>query len=242
MLAEDYIWNGWAESIKAKADEGCFGEIVYAEGDYTHDCRDIMLMTDDGYIPYAERDRHPNARKSWRATDLPPILYTSHTLGPLLHFMEDRVISAVGLSTGSKTAPDLGTIDLEVGLFETEKGAIIRLTNGFTVAHPMALHYSLCGTKGSIKMQSAGASNFVWFSEQAEPAMSGWEPAPEQWLQRADGRKNVEVMTREFVESVKEGTPPPIDVHRSLDFVLPGVMAHESAMQGRVKLEVPDLR
>lgn len=242
MLAEDYIWNGWAESIKARAVEGCFGDIVYAEGDYTHDCRDIMLISHDGYIPYAERDKYPDAHKSWRATDLPPILYTSHTLGPLLHFMEDRVISAVGLSTGSKTAPDLGTIDLEVGLFETEKGSIIRLTNGFTLAHPYGLHYSLCGTKGSIKMQSAGAQSFVWFSEQAEPAMSGWEPAPQEWLQRADGGNGVEAMTREFVAAVIGSAPPPIDVHRSLDFVLPGVMAHESAMQGGVKLDVPDLR
>jgi len=242
MLAEDYIWNGWAESIKARAVEGCFGDIVYAEGDYTHDCRDIMLMTDDGYIPYAERDRYPEARKSWRATDLPPLLYTSHTLGPLLHFIDDRVVSAVGLSTGSRTAPDLGTIDLEAGLLETEKGAIIRLTNGFTVAHPMALHYSLCGTRGSIKMQQTGSRSFVWFSERTEPAMSGWESAPEEWQERADGRSGVEAMTREYVACIGAGTPPPLDVHRSLDFVLPGVMAHGSALQGGVKLEVPDLR
>lgn len=236
MLAEDYIWMGWAVRIKQKAMEGAFGEIVYAEGDYTHDCRDIMLMDENGYVPYAERDKHPGAKKSWRATHLPPIIYTSHTLGPLLHIMDDRVVSATGLSTGSHTAPDLGTIDLEAGLFQTEKGAIVRLTNGFTVAHPYALYYNLVGTKGSVKLMRTGDDFFVWYSECE--GMGGWEAAPADWLDRPDGENHVAVMIREFAESIQNGTPPPLDVHRSMDFVLPGVVAHESALQGGVRMAV----
>ena len=242
MLAEDYIWFGWAEHIRSAAVAGHLGDIIYAEGDYTHDCRDFMLLTDQGYVPYAERAKHPEARKTWRATDLPPILYTSHTLGPLLTFMDDRVVSAIGLSSGTRTAPDLGTIDLEAGLFETEKGTIVRLTNGFTVAHPMATLYSLVGSKGSVKMQRTGDTSLVWFSEVAEPRMTGWQSAPESWLQRADGMNNVEAMVREFVASIVESRPPPLDVYRSLEFVLPGVVAHASAMAGGEKMPVPDLR
>ena len=240
MLAEDYIWMGWAVRLKQKAAEGAFGEIVYAEGDYTHDCRDIMLVDDGGFVPYAQRDQHPEARKSWRATHLPPLVYTSHTLGPLLHIMDDRVVSATGLSTGSHTAPDLGTIDLETGLFQTEKGAIIRLTNGFTVAHPYALFYNLVGTRGSAKLMRTGADFFVWYSDQEE--MGEWEVAPEDWLTRPDGEHHVAVMVREFVASVQNGTPTPLDIHRSLDFVLPGVRAHESALQEGARLSVHTLR
>jgi len=242
MLAEDYIWQGWVVNLKDRAEEGLLGEIVYAEGDYTHDCRDLMLATEEGFVPYAERDRHPNARKTWRATDLPPLLYTSHTLGPLLHLMDDRVVSAVGLSTGCRTAPDLGTTDLEAGLFETEKGSIIRLTNGFSLAHPMATYYGLCGTRGSVKMQRAHEATFIWYSEEARPAMSGWQRAPEEWQARPDGENPVAAMVREFVESVVGDAAPPIDVYRSLDFVLPGITAHESAQRGGEKMAVVDLR
>ncbi|MDP6108352.1 MAG: Gfo/Idh/MocA family oxidoreductase, partial [Candidatus Brocadiia bacterium] len=234
MLAEDYIWMGWAVRLKQMAAQGAFGEIVYAEGDYTHDCRDIMLLDDDGYVPYARRGERPGARKSWRATDLPPLLYTSHTLGPLLHIMEDRVVSATGLGSGSRTAPELGTIDLETGLFQTEKGAIVRLTNGFTVAHPYALFYNLVGTRGSAKLMRTGEDLFVWYSDREE--MGGWEAAPDDWLARPDGENHVAVMVREFVESVQNNRPPPLDVHRSLDFVLPGIRAHESALQGGPRL------
>ena len=244
MLAEDYIWMGWAEALKAKAQAGAFGSIVYAEGDYTHDCRDIMLATEAGFVPYAEREKHPGAEKTWRATHLPPILYCSHTLGPLLHIMDDRVVSAVGMSTGTHTAPDLGTIDVEAALLETAKGAVIRLTNGFTVACPMTLYYNLVGTAGSARIDTAGGFSAHWYSETADPPMKGWDKLPgvNNFGARADGAGNVEVMVRQFVDSILNDKPAPLDVFRSMELVLPGLLAHESAMRGGVKLAVPDLR
>jgi len=244
MLAEDYLWMGWVEGVKARVDAGDLGEIVYAEGDYTHDCRDIMLATPDGFIPYARRDEHPHAVKTWRATHLPPILYCSHTLAPLLHLMQDRVVSAVGVATGTHTAPDLGTIDLEAGLFRTEKGAVIRLTNGFTVACPFSLSYNLIGTAGSIKAANYGRFQARWYSDRAVPPMTGWEdlPTPADWTQRRDGAPHVEAMVREFLQCIADDAPSPLDACRSMEFVLPGILAHESAMHGGVKLDMPDLR
>jgi len=240
MLAEDYIWRGWAVHLKRQADEGMFGEIVYAEGDYTHDCRDLMLADENGFVPYAERDRRPNAKKTWRATDLPPIYYTSHTLGPLLHVMDDRIVSAVGMSAGSRCAPELGTIDLEAALFETEKGSIVRLTNGFTVAHPYALYYNLVGTRGSAKFMQSGKSLFVWYSDTADTAQTGWLPAPNEWLERPHGPADpVAAMVEEFVDSIRNDTAPPVDLSRSFDFVLPGIVAHDSARTNGEKLVVP---
>jgi len=239
MLAEDYLWMGWAVKIKQMAEEGLFGEIVYAEGDYTHDCRDFMLKVEFWHIPYSQWKENPEAVKTWRATDLPPIYYTSHTLGPLLHAMDDRIVSAVGMSTGSHTAPDLGTIDVETAIFQTEKGSVVRLTNGFTVAHPYSLYYNLVGTKGSLKLHSTGGGLFTWYSEMTDPPMTGWEDAPDSWKEREDGKNHVAVMVDEFVDAVVNDTPPPIDVARSLDFVLPGIIAHESAMKGSRVMEVP---
>jgi len=242
MLAEDYIWTGWAEALKAKAQAGAFGNIVYAEGDYTHDCRDLMLADEAGFVPYADRGAHPNARKTWRATDLPPITYCSHTLGPLLHVMDDRVVSAVGLGTGTHTAPDLGTIDVEAALLTTARGAVIRLTNGFSVACPMTLFYNLVGTAGAARVGTAGGFSACWYSETAEPPMKGFQDMPGDLSRRGDGENNVKVMVGEFIRSILEDSPEPLDVYRSMDFVLPGVLAHESATRGGVKLDVPDLR
>jgi predicted dehydrogenase len=244
MLAEDYIWTGWARALKAKAEAGAFGKIVYAEGDYTHDCRDLMLATEDGFVPYARRQQYPRATRTWRATHLPPILYCSHTLGPLLHVMEDRVVSAVGFSTGTHTAPDLGTIDVEAGLFQTAKGAVIRLTNGFSVACPMSLYYSLVGTAGSARIDTTGGFSAHWYSTAVEPAMKDWSELPAAVGSDCGEVRggHVAVMVRQFIQSILNDTPPPLDVYRSMEMVLPGILAHESAGQGGIKLRVPELR
>ena len=240
MLAENYIWQGWCVSLKAMADEGRFGEIVYAEGDYTHDCRDLMLRDDKGFVPYAERDGRPGAQKTWRATDLPPIQYCSHTLGPLLHLMGGRATSAFGVSICGRT-PELAPTDLESALLQTETGAAIRLTNGFTVAHPYSLFYKLVGTRGSAIVMSAGQMTVRWWSEVGEP-VAGWQEAPPEFCRRPDGRGDAEVMVEEFIASVRNDTAPPIDVYESMDMTVPGILAHQSGLAGGLKLDVPDLR
>ena len=242
MLAEDYIWMGWTLTFKQHAKAGHFGEIVYAEGDYTHDCRNLMLTNGQWFIPYDKWDENPDAVKTWRATHMPPITYCSHTLGPLLHIMDDRVVSAVGLSTGAHTAPDLCDIDAEAALLKTARGAVIRLTNGFSIACPMTLFYNLVGTAGAARLQNVGGLSAKWYSEAADPPTGGWQDLPTQFAERPDGRDHVEVMVAEFIQSIIDGTPPPLDVYKSMDLVLPGVLAHQSAMQGGTPMEVPDLR
>jgi len=242
MLAEDYIWRPWATGLIDAAGRGAFGRVLYAEGDYTHDCRDLMLADEGGFIAYADRAEHPHAKKTWRATDLPPIVYCSHTLGPLLTMMDDRVQSVIGLSAGTHTAPELGTIDLETALLETAGGAILRLTNGFTVASPFSLYYNLVGTAGAARVIHDDRISVRWHSETDPTATAGWADMPGDPKTRPDGRDPVEVMVEEFIDSIRRDRPPPLDVYRSMDFALPGILAHQSALRGGVKLDVPDLR
>jgi predicted dehydrogenase len=242
MLAENYIWMGWFETLRQWHREGRFGTIIYAEGDYTHDCRDIMLLDDGKYIAYRERERHPKRAKSWRATHLPPLSYSSHTLGPLLTLMGDRAVESTALSAGGRTTPDLGTVDLEVGILKTAGGAAIRLTNGFTVAHPMALHYKIVGTRGSAVVTSMDSCTIFHYSDADAGGSSAWQSLPVKFGPRADGKDSAAAMTEEFVGAIVRGTPAPIDEYQSMDMVVPGVLAHESAMAGGRTLAVPDFR
>jgi predicted dehydrogenase len=241
MLAENYLWMGWFTLLQEMAAEGEFGEIVYAEGDYTHDCRDLMLTDEGGYVPYADRAAHPDARPTWRATDLPPIQYCSHTLGPILRLLEDRAVSACALAVSGKGAPGVVAADLESALLSTSRGAVIRLTNGFTLAHPMALYYSVVGTRGSAKVLAAGGTTFkCWTQAAGKPQR--WEDLSVEFGPRRDGRDSVDVMVEQFVDSVRHDTEPPVGLHESMDMTLPGIVAHQSGMQDGVKLAVPDPR
>jgi len=241
MLAEDYIWMGFVERCREMIEEGKLGEIVYAEGDYTHDCRDIMLIgPDGGYVKYKDRGKYENLRLSWRGTDFPPVQYCSHTLGPLLHLMRDRCVTAIGLHSGSHTAPDLGTIDMEVAIFKTAGNAIVRLTNGFTIAHPYATVYNLCGTHGSLKFSRAGEVTTRFYTD--VDGAGAWESIDLPWSERRDGRDWVLVMLEEYVDSVRRDTKPPLDVYESLECTLPGICAHLSAEQDGRPVPIPDLR
>ena len=47
---------------------------------------------------------------------------------------------------------------------------------------------------------------------------------------------------RDFVDCVREGRRPPIDVHDALDFTLPGLVSRESLRRGGAPVAVPDFR
>ena len=47
-------------------------------------------------------------------------------------------------------------------------------------------------------------------------------------------------MVQDFLACIREDTPPPIDIHAALRMALPGMCAHQSALQGGQMVEIPD--
>ena len=48
-------------------------------------------------------------------------------------------------------------------------------------------------------------------------------------------------MLLDFARCIIEDTPSPIDVDMGIRMTLPGIIAHESALQGGVPLEIPQI-
>ena len=230
MLAEDYIYMGWCGRLANLIDEGALGEIIGAMAEYTHDCRPVRPLSD-------ATEEHT---RSWRFTDLPPLAYASHTLGPLLHLMGDRCTTVTGIVGGRREIAGVDVFPLETAVLETEGGRTINLTNGFMLSHPFIWCAALYGTEGSLRVINTDYRDpqalRVLISTDAEP---GWRDLEMEWHERDDGRDHLQVMVDEFVQSAIDGSPAPFDEARSMDFCLPGVLAHESGKQGGVKLEVP---
>ncbi|MGB9753187.1 Gfo/Idh/MocA family oxidoreductase [Roseiflexus castenholzii] len=242
MMAENYCYfhyiRSWREIIKS----GKLGRIVYAEAAYLHEITDLLI------------DPHTGQRY-WRYTR-PPILYCAHCLGPLLSLMDDRIVRATGLHSGQSLHPDkgIGFLDMEVGLFQTHNGAIIKiLRSQVAPRHPELISYSLQGTHGFIENGRSGgwgASEGLLYIEGEMPKHPGAQPLicdpvdaalpPEA---RAGGHGTSEYfMVNDFIESLDRGISPPIDVIRAVEFTVPGICAHESAMQGGVWIDVPQYR
>ena len=232
MMAENMNFYHYVQDWSTKIRSGAIGRVFYAEAEYIHDCRKLM--------------RGRGGELTWRAS-MPPIYYCTHSLGPVLDILDDRCVTAVGMSTGTHTAPDIGSIDMQVGLFRTEKGSVVKILCGFTVTREPGMHWQIFyGTEGTLENRRAPWEDAKIFrsgegSMEAFPAEDSDPDAPAEALAGGHGTSEYYMVDR-FVRAATGRGPVPIDVYRSLDFSVPGLCAHLSAQQGGVPVEVPDYR
>jgi len=235
MLAENMCYMHFIQEWKKMIHEGKLGRIYYAEGEYIHQIRRLLKDPQTGEL-------------LWRASR-PPIHYISHSLGPLLRMLNDRVVKATGSGKGVNIMPGvgLGAIDMQVGLFETTKGATIKVLRSQVVTREPSFHYyTIYGTKGCIENTGfrAGASKGLLYIEgedkAAEEIDCPWSDpnAPEEAKKGGHGTSEY-YLIRDFINSIENDTKPPIDVVLGTDMTVPGLIAHEAAMKGNVWLAVP---
>lgn len=214
--------------------QGRLGKITYAEAEYIHDIAELR-RTEDG-------------KPTWRAF-LPPIHYCTHSLGPILSLVNDRCMTAVGMHTGSNVDTEFGTIDMEVGLFRTEKGAVVNVLVGFSVVRRPGFHYySVYGTRGCLEKKRDGEGTIAFFDD--IPHLHGMVEIPISTVHRnvpawatSAGHGSAEyAMVTAFIRAIIEDWEPPVDVYKALDYTVPGICAHLSAEQGGKLVEIPDFR
>jgi predicted dehydrogenase len=236
MLAENCNYWAFLETWREIARQGRLGKVLYAEAEYIHSLPSLR--------------RTPEGKPTWRAF-IPPIHYCTHSLGPLLALEGDRVVRAVGMSTGSHVDPEFGSIDLEVGLFYTASGAVIKILCGFSLVREPAFHYySVYGSKGCLETTRGTPDPFgttlAYFDDVPHlrnmiriPVDTQHSNVPH-WAHELGHGTAEYAMLRAFADSILQDTPPPIDVRRALEMSVPGLVAHQSALQGGELREVPE--
>lgn len=231
MMAENYCYFHFIKQWKGMIREGKIGKIYYAEGEYIHAIRELVVNSETGKV-------------YWRA-NRPPLHYCSHNLGPLLTLLDDRIVKATGSGKSISIIPDVGpgAIDIQVALFETEKGVTIKLLRSSVVTRePHVVFYAVYGTKGSLETSRKDICKKALYYFEDE--MEGVEErdidtaAPEGAKLGPHGGSEYFVM-QDFLDSLDNKSAPPIDIIRAMDFTTPGIVAHQAAMQGNVWLDVP---
>jgi predicted dehydrogenase len=153
MMGETSYYNPATVFVRAKAAEGAFGRIFYAEGDYLHD---MDLGFYDAYR-YSGGDE-------WRATaSFPPMWYPTHSIGGVLGAVPAHAtsVSCIGVSD----AVNDGVFDAEISmfgndfsnmtaLFELSGGGSMRINEFRRVGYPSPLRESrfrFFGTEASFE-------------------------------------------------------------------------------------------
>jgi len=151
------------------------------------------------------------------------------------------------MNTGVNVAPELGAIDMEVGLFRTQKGAVIKVLCGFSNPRKQAFHYySIYGSEGVIENIRGNTDKSIACFKDTNgmvdlPYSYNHPQAPESAAVGGHGTAEY-YMIDSFVKSIVNDTKPPIDVYEGLDYSLPGLYAHLSAQNGGNIIQIPDFR
>ncbi len=235
MMAENYCYFHYVREWRKLIEAGKLGSIYYAEGEYIHEIINLLVDAKTG-------------RYYWRHSR-PPVWYCAHTLGPILMLMNDRVVRGCGMTSGFTRKPEykdhIGFLDIEVGLFQTEKGALVKILRSQVAARPHMVWYSLYGTRGHLE-NARDRGEGLYYSEEmggyknavAMPCSVTDPEAPAEAKQGGHGTSEY-FMIRDFLDAIEQNTRPPIDVARAMDFTVPGLIVHESAMKGGVWMDIP---
>jgi|DewCreStandDraft_1066081.scaffolds.fasta_scaffold00352_53 predicted dehydrogenase len=246
MMAENYCYMKANVLVKSMVEHGLFGELYYAEGEYIHNVRHL----------HVDAQGNPTWRTIWQVGKR-GCTYGTHSLGPILQWFNERVVTVSCFGTGMRTEPKWNHDDTTLMLCQTESGGLIKIRLDMLSPRPHNMaYYALQGTKGAYEAPRApGEAHKVWLADYCEDPnrwRSLWdfeaEFLPELWrnppleaLHAGHGGGDYFIV-RDFVQSILQGTPPPIDVYRALDFTVPGLISEESIACGGVPLLVPDFR
>jgi predicted dehydrogenase len=234
MMAENTCYWHFVQEWQRLVRSGRIGEVFYAECDYLHPLPEMIYDDDAGSY-------------RWRAQRA-PLHYCSHSLGPVLQITGDRIVRAMGLGRGHLVAPEhgvVGAIDIQVALFETARGSIVKLLRSSMAPRLPFMHfYMLQGTRGYVETDRRGPIKGQLYvqgemRDAAEIDCPLSDPAlPPSALAGGHGTSEYLVL-QEFVSAVRSRRRPAIDEVRAMDFTLPGIIAQESAMAGGVWMDVP---
>ena len=242
MMAENYIYLDYILQWKKYIDDGRIGRIHYAEAEYVHDIRDRLF------------DCGTRKNESFWRTYRPPVHYCTQCLGPLMYLIGegDYIVKATGWGNKNTIVPDLwpSTIDMQVGLFETKQGRIIKiLRSQVTPRSPHIVTYNIYGTGGSLETgrtpgyDTVGMRYFEKTDKEMVPMnCNGTRLDAPLDVKLASGHGTSDYTgAQAFLDYLEFGKEPYTIAERAAELTLPGIVAHEAAIQGHIWLDVPHL-
>lgn len=245
MMAENYCYMRPNVLVKAIARAGLFGEMYFAEGEYIHELKELNEVT--------------KWRRKWQ-TGINGCTYPTHSLGPVLQWLDERVVSVMCTGTGHHYRDPRGDEyeceDSITMLCRTASGALVQIRVDMLSNRPHNMtYYSLQGTTGCYEAaRGLGDQPKIWLADRSEKVE--WMPLedlaeeflPDEWLHPTEaqlqaghgGGDYLEV--QDFVRAILDGAPPPVGIHEALDMTLPGLISQQSIAGGGVWTDVPDSR
>jgi len=214
--------------------EGFFGDFVYAEYDYHHDCRKLQYTYADGTPVEPGYELH-----NWRSW-LNGHYYNTHSLGP--------VMQITGLRPVEVTAPVHAVSQPGCLGQETESPSFVKMSNGGLMRNLMGT--STCDTHRRCIWGSKAAFDLTdtcMVHVGASGDALGLE-LKQEWPELGELADTMGHGGGDFWElyyfarEILTGEKAPWDIYSACDVCLTGIMAVRSQHQGGIPVAIPDFR
>lgn len=245
FMAETSYYHQSVISARNWYKQGLFGNIFSCDAEYHHPGLEELFVDEAG-------------NRTWRY-GLPPMLYSTHCTGQLMGVTGERLtqVTCHGWGDDSPILKDnlfRNPFWGETALFKTDKGNSLRAQVYWRGALGTAERAQWLGEKMSFWAPHPNGSGPIirrlpGAQQNGKPLppyekydqQLWWEtdllPEPLRQISGHDGSHTF--LTHEFIQCLVEGLAPSIPVGLALDMAIPGIIAHQSALQGGKTLSIP---
>ncbi len=240
---------------------GGFGDITYAEASYHHDW-DIKSIDSRGIIKARTGDKFEALAGE------PPMHYPTHTTSQVIGVTGAHMTRVSALGWRDRHPDGIydpavnkyrNAFSNETALFAMSDGAAARINEFRRVGHPGGEFMTVCGTEASFEYTQAGRVVIGKGFEDTKrlddiltlrPGFYGGTAAVQDVARLPAAFAGLpnnhwgahQFLVDDFVKACVSGDdPPPNHVWAAARYMIPGLIAHESAERGGVQLAVPDL-
>jgi predicted dehydrogenase len=242
MIAENYCYSRENLTIAAMAEAGLFGELYFGEAEYLHEMKTYQF----------DPQGYPTWRHHWQV-GRNGVTYPTHCLGPVLQWMNDRIVAVSCVGTGRWTRPQHEIEDGVILQARLRKGGLVRMRLDLLSNRPHLMnYYGLQGTKGAYESGRL-------FGDRPRIYLEGvskydeWQPIedfanehlPERYRNppKGSGHWGSDAFPLlDFVDAITDGTKAPLGIYEALAMTMPGIISEQSIAQNGAWLAVPDPR
>ena len=236
--AENYCYTAVRWEMRERYRRGDIGELMYAEGEYVHDCSSIWPK-----ITRGERDHWRNQHQS--------TFYCTHSIGPILSITGLRPVKVSGFETQNRPFMwNLGSAVPCAGMeiITLENGAVFKSLHGGLKHNEPQSNYQLNGDRGAMKDLAHG--KLAVYTEGENENCRGkheiYEPKPVIEAAAATGHGGGDFFTTHyFLQSIlgdEVARERAIDVYKAVDMCIPGILAYKSICNDNCSVKIPNLR
>ncbi len=250
MMGETSCWQQLTISARKFHAEGRFGRLYYTESEYHH--------------PGLETLYFENGKRTWRH-GLPPMHYPTHCTSHLLSVTGERLTEVVCHGWGDdhpivKDNAYRNPFWNETALFRTDRGNSMRVAIWWRGAQKGGERARYFGDKMSFYFSDptgAGGPAIVRAETRTEKDSGGFERSSQilekyaevKWwktdllpepLRHDSGHEGSHsFITHEFVDSLVKRRKPFVGIDEALAYTVPGMIAHQSALNGGQSMQIP---